>query len=71
MENRQWNTCRKNNRLKKLKIKTIKNRKEYKNQNKEKKDENSIELQKLNIDTEVYNSNKNVNEDQKKNISKD
>ena len=38
--------------------------------NKEKKYENSIELQKLNIDTEVYNSNKNVNEDQKKKISK-
>ena len=58
------NKCRKNNnRFKKLKIKIKKKRKVKKNgrrkkKGKEKKKGNSTELQKPNVEAEVYNNNK-------------
>ena len=53
-KSKQGNKCRKNNNL----FKNLKKRK--------KKKENSTELQKPNIQAEVYNNNKNVTEKEKK-----
>jgi len=53
---------KKYNRLKKLKVRTIKKKKEEKmeedRQNEKKKKENYRELQRPNIEAEVYNNNK-------------
>ena len=49
---------KKYNRLKKLKIKIIRQRKEKKKTERERKKENFIELQKPKIEPEVYNNNK-------------
>ena len=48
---------KKNNSLKKIKIKIIKKRKENKEKTKEKK-KNSIELQKPNTEVDIYNNKK-------------
>ena len=49
------NKCRKNDRFKKIKIKKEKIKKE---EERKKKRENSTELQKANVEAEVYNNNK-------------
>jgi len=59
-KDKQRNKCRKNNnRFKKLKIK-------IKKRDREIKKENSTELQKPNIEVEVYNNSKNVTEEKKR-----